>query len=346
MYVVAIYAVLTLATFALYYYPFPVISMAGMEWNWGRAFGFAIFFYTIASLKEVSSEEIGVRSMFGRTLHQIPEKDSGLVFVPLGIMTLKKVTRREVQDELPGDPEKIFRGTGNVPPGMFLPTKITFGPPNPSDGIPADDPYNVRMEAEVVVVITWEIDDYIKFHDSVGDVKQARRFMEDEAISTLNEECSKMTPAAAEKDFAGISEKVKKALQTRVEDWGIKLKGTRIKAILYDPALSAAVLAIPEAREKAKAAVLTAEGNKQVKILNGEGDGGAKKAILDLETAALQKRVKDLGLTGSVVLAAETAVNITNNPGQKTIIAGSQGFADLARIGSVLGETINHPKGA
>ena len=54
----------------------------------------------------------------------------------------------------------------------------------------------------------------------------------------------------------------------------------------------------------------------------------------------------ELNISGNAVLAAETARGVTNNPGQKTIIAGSGGFKDLAVIGAVLGETLTNGKEA
>ena len=55
---------------------------------------------------------------------------------------------------------------------------------------------------------------------------------------------------------------------------------------------------------------------------------------------------KELSVDGASVLAAETARGVTSNPGQKTIIAGSGGFKDLAVIGSVLGESLAKEKEA
>lgn len=311
----------------------------GAEWNWGLALFLALVLYTIASFKTVGPTELGARLFLGRPIDQV---SSGFVFVPTGIFTLELATRLVVQDELPSDPENIFRGDGPTPKGMFPPIRIPFGPPSKDDGIPSDDPYNTRMVAEVVPVITWHIEDFVMFLTTIGSVTEARRQMEDAAIAMLTEAFAKITPAAALKDLATHSEDLKKAIDEKVLGWGINLKSSKIKPINFSHTLNTAILEVPEATVKAKAAIIIAEGEKRKRTLEGEGAGAAEKAVLDGRTAGLKNMMIELDIKGHVVLAAETARGVTNNPGQKTIIAGASGFKDLAVIGTVLGETLTN----
>lgn len=311
----------------------------GAEWNWGLALFLALVLYTITSFKTVGPTELGARLFLGRPIDQV---SSGFVFVPAGIFTLELATRLVVQDELPSDPENIFRGDGPTPKGMFPPIRIPFGPPSKNDGIPLDDPYNTRMVAEVVPVVTWHIEDFVMFLTTIGSVKEARRQMEDAAIAMLTEAFAKITPAAALKDLATHSEDLKKAIDAKVLGWGINLKSSKIKPINFSHTLNTAILEVPEATVKAKAAIIIAEGEKRKRTLEGQGAGAAEKAVLDGRTAGLKNMMEKLDIKGHAVLAAETARGVTNNPGQKTIIAGSGGFSDLAVIGTVLGETLTN----
>ena len=74
------------------------------------------------------------------------------------------------------------------------------------------------------------------------------------------------------------------------------MKSAKIKMIRFSKTLNAAVQN-----------VVVQERNKVAKILEGEGQGGKEKAILDGRTAGLTKMREDLKVDGSTVLGAETA---------------------------------------
>lgn len=310
-------------------------TVLGSDWNWGLALFLTITLYTIASFRQLGPTELGARILFGKPIDQV---SSGFVFVPVGIFSLEVAPATFIQDELPSNPENIFRGSGETPEGKFPPIRIPFGLPTEEN----DDPYDHRMTQEVVPVVTWRIDDFIKFLTTVGSVKEARSQMEDTAVAMLIEAFAKITPAVALKELEKHSENLKRSIDERVEDWGIELKSAKIKGINFNHELNAAILSVPQATVNAKAAIITAGGKKRQLELEGEGAGNAEKAILDGRTAGLKNMVSELGIDGRSVLAAETARGITNNPGQKTIIAGSGGFSDLAMVGTILGETLKN----
>ena len=326
----AAYATLLLISLIASNYP---TTIMGSGWNWGLALFLAIVLYTIASFRQLGPTELGARTLFGNPIDQV---SSGFVFVPVGIFSLEVAPAIFIQDELPSNPENIFRGDGIIPPDKFPPIRIPFGLPTEEN----DDPYDHRMTQEVVPVVTWRIDDFVKFLTTVGSVEEARRQLEDAAIAMLTEAFAKITPAIALKELDKHSEALKKAIDDRVDGWGIELKSAKIKAINFNHELNTAILGVPQATVNAKAAIITAEARKRELELEGEGMGAAEKAILDGRTAGMKNMTSELGLSGGAILAAETARGITNNPGQKTIIAGSGGFSDLAMVGSVLGETL------
>jgi len=77
-----------------------------------------------------------------------------------------------------------------------------------------------------------------------------------------------------------------------------------------------------------------------------KGDGwGGQKAILDGRTAGLKTMKDDLGLAPDLVLSAETARAITQNPGQKTVIVGPKGFSDLIGIATGIEKTLKDDDG-
>ena len=341
MYVGLAYAILLSISILLSFFP---TTLFGVNWNWGLEMFLALVVYTLASFKMVSETEQGMRLLIGEPFDNVP---SGLIFVPLWIFRLITETRLNIQDELPCDPEHIYRepkegSDGVIPEGMFPPIRMPFGPPEKGDGIPEDDPYNIRMVVEVVPVVTWKIDDLITFRTTIGSVKEARRQMEDEAVAMMTEAFAKITPAVALRKLPKYSEELKVAIETKVEDWGITIISAKIKPFNFSRSLNKAILGVPEATVAAKAAIITATGNKQVLQLNGEGAGAAEKALLEGRTAGLKKMAVDLNVSGASVLGAETARGVTSNPGQRTIIAGSHGFADLATIGTVLGDSLKN----
>ncbi len=304
-----------------------------MNWNWGLTVFFAIVLYTITSFRTIGPTELGARLLFGKPIDNL---SSGPVFIPFGVFTLELAPATYMQDELPSDPENIFHGEGTPPPGKFSPIRIPFGLPTEEN----DDPYDHRMTQQVVPVVTWRIKDLVKFLATIGGVKEARRQLEDAAIAMLTEAFAKITPAVALKGMEGHSLALHTALSTVVLDWGIELKSAKIKAINFNHELNTAILGVPQATVTAKAAIITAEGEKQKRRLEGEGDGAAEQAVLEGRTTGLLDMVTRLGVSGSQVLGAETARGVTSSPGQKTIIAGGTGFADLVAIaGTILGET-------
>lgn len=316
---------------------------AGTEWNWGLAMFLAIILYTVASIRKLGPAEQGVRIFFGRPVDQVP---SGFVFIPGGLFELSILPRSIIQNEFPDNPENIYRSEdgdhGIVPPGMKPPIRIPFGQPGvQTESVLDRDPLNQRLIEEVVPVVRWSIKDCITFLTTIETVEKASVQMEDLCVATLSREFGKVTPAEVTANYQKYNDTLTDDLQNAVKTWGITIESAKIKVINFSHDLNKAIQRIAEKTAKGKALTIKAEGLKKSAILKGEGDGAAEKAVLDGRTAGLKNMVSELGIDGAAVLAAETARGITNNPGQKTIIAGSGGFSDLAMVGTILGETLN-----
>ena len=304
-----------------------------------------IMLYIAASLRIVGPTELGCILRFGKPLKNV---SSGLVFAPLWIFTLETETKLVIQDELPTEPDKIYRGSERYPEGSTVPPELAalgFRPPirvtfsgrneavSTAEGIDENDPYDRRLTEEVVPVIRWEIHDYKVFLQTIGLVAEARRQMEDTCVGTFNEILTKVSPAVAllHLDDYSVNE-LKPRIDALVDGWGIDVKSAKIKMIRFSKTLNAAVQN-----------VVVQERNKVAKILEGEGQGGKEKAILDGRTAGLTKMREDLKVDGSTVLGAETARAIAgegDKSSQRTIIAGSGGFADLIGTAVAVGESL------
>ncbi|OGM89133.1 hypothetical protein A3J77_00820 [Candidatus Wolfebacteria bacterium RBG_13_41_7] len=320
-----------------------------LKWNWGLATFLAQILYTLISLRIVGPTELGALLFFGKPICEV---SSGLIFAPLGIIQLRKETRLTIQDELPADPQHIFRKEDIeiVPPGLFPPIRIPFGFPKNAkelkkinletscsetyhklDVPPKDDPLNIRITAEVVPVIRWRIDDYIQFLTTIGSREEARKQMEDCAISSLTREFAKITPAVALANLGTYSACLESEINKRIESWGIKMESSQIKTINFHRNLNTAIGAVPQAKLE-----------KERDRLAGEGLGAKEKGILDGRTAGLKKMMEGLNIVGAAALGAETARAITENKSQKTIIAGSAGFSDLVGVASAVGESLKN----
>ncbi len=309
----------------------------------GIILGALIALHIAVSFEELGPSEIGAHMFFGRPIRHL---ECGLAFVPFGITTVEVFSNLIQQAELPAEPEKVYRGSPadpdakDIPPGKYAAIRILFGAPSPTSGDAPEDPYNNRMAVEVTPIIRYQIEDAAIFVQTIGTWEKMRTQVEDEVVAKINEEFCTMSPAEALKKIGEVSKKLTEIADEMVGGWGCKIHSVTIKPFSFSHKLNEAVLAVPEAERQKRVQILKAEGDKQAKILVGQGEASAEKAVIEARGEAMKKMYQDLGVDGAAVLAAETARGITNNPGQKTIIAGSGGFKDLATVGTVLGETM------
>lgn len=309
---------------------------------------YACLLYAAASIRIIGPKEQGCILFLGRPWLNV---SSGLTFVPLLICWLVTETRLVIQDELPAEPEKIYRGSegdpegSTVPPelqalGMKPPIRVTFSGRNQASKdaqIEENDPYDNRMTEEVVPVIRWRIDDFKTFLTVIGSVDEARKQMEDTCVKMFTEKLTQVSPAVALLRISDYSNDLKAAIEALVHGndvnlgWGINIESAQIKAIRFSKTLNAAVQN-----------VVVQERNKMAKIREGEGLGGRERAILNGRTDGLTKMAKDLDVKGHAVLGAETARAIAgegDKSSQRTIIAGSGGFTDLVGTAAAIAKS-------
>jgi len=286
--------------------------------------------YLIFSFGIVRVEQVAMLTLFGDPIKNLEE---GLYFAPAGIMSVRKEAGTVFQDELPADPEKIFRGDGNPPEGMFPPIRVKFGQPNPADTTLADDPYNVAMVAEVVPVTSWHITDAITFFKMMGSVANCRKIMADKATEVFGDNFAKVTPAKAMLGMTKTSKKLEKKLTTETSGWGIEITDAYVKPIIFSHPLNTAVVAVSVAREEAKAKVLTANGNAKAVEIAAEAEkkrqlttglaradahGNITELLPDANTRVRTEAIKKLAETkGTVVFGGIDTMLGVNQKGKQ-----------------------------
>jgi len=345
--VIAIYGILI--AWEYFVWSDEVIAFNGKAWNKGLVIFYLQVLYTIASLRTIGPTQLGARLLFGKPINAL---FPGLVFIPLGICQLRRETRLTIEDELPADPEHVFReelGKAEVIPpelvreGYVPPIRITFSHPTEE----SSDPLNARVTAEVVVVIRWRIVNFLQFLGVIGSRREARRQLQDVSINTIFPILTKKTAAEALAQLEEINKDLEKALRDMVagegvEDrpWGAQLANAQIKLISFSHGLNKEIEKVPEAKLERQATILKAEGEKEKRRLEGEGAGQAERALLKGRTGGLLAMKKALELPPEAVIGAETARAVTSNPGQKTVVVGTDGFKEIIGVAKAAGSVL------
>lgn len=275
-----------------------------------------IIAYIVASVGTIDTDEVGLLKFWGKPIMHL---SPGPYFAPLGILQVDKEQGTEFQDELPSDPEKIFRDedTKPVPAGMFPPIRVKFGQPLPkSKEDPAlwvllkGDPYNVAMVAEVVPVVSWRIVDMKKFRAVLGTVHNARKILGDKCVEVFNDEFARITPAKASLGLAVTSQKMEDVLmaEARKGNWGIKITDAYIKPFGFSHHLNKAVVGVKIADQESQALVIRSAGDAQVTINTAE----AKATEKVLAAAARQRELLATGL--ATPKGSKTIIGVDGKP--------------------------------
>lgn len=290
---------------------------------------FWVFGYLGASLKTVGPNELAMETFFDKPVnHYKPGK--GLVLVPLGFYKLEKVSSVTHQFQIPGDPEKVFKGKDTEPlpdESWVRPMRIFTG----QEDSPSKDPLSERLHGVFSAIIRWRILDFNKFTRNIGSTKEAERQMRDTVEKVLVEVLGKMSPRQIIDGISTINAKLVEALQKLVngddngeDGWGIKIEDFQLLAPDFGQTLSSSISEARSASFKKEATIKTAEGeaesiklkgNAEAESLKAQGlaeaevlrakgvsTADAKKLLLQAEATGLKQLAKELKISDKALL--------------------------------------------
>lgn len=352
------------------------LKMGDSTLSWSWFFGLMPVFHFLLSLRSVGIEELGATSFFGQPIEEV---DPGLVLVPFPFVKLHHDPRGIIQMEIPGEPEEVQKeDEDRIEPGKKAPVRIIHSPPetavfyveNGSTGkfttknwasfdskeqtAIKEDPLNRRLATEVSTILRLRIrpGEYIQFIQVIGDLDKARKQLEDAVVSAEQSELGKVTASHAVIRKSYISELIKRAVEIRTgeiprpEDgkfnlsWGVDVETVEIKLIDTGETVNRAVAAASAAGFRKHETITTAEGERQKRILEGEGLAKARQLLLEAEAVGAAKLAEVAGTdAGKMALALETMRDALK--GANYSIVPSEGFLGAV---SALQETLGKVK--
>lgn len=318
------------------------------EWNWGWAIIFILALYNILSLKVAKATGDmarygtvwGIVEVFGRPVYG--KGPGGLFYVPLGIANLILLPYTTVEDQYPDDPEKVWKGEQDkIPVGMVPPIRLTSGGSEKE----TTDPLERRLTLEISFVNRFIIINPVLFRKRIGTLEEFRRQIRDIVVRIGGQEIAKKVPKDILEKWEDVNIELEKIVRGTVEDWGVKTQNVFMAE--FDPSkrVNTAMADATEALYLKKKKETDALAQRFVDEQAGVGKGAAEKAILDGRTEGIENMAKKLSIASSIILNAETARAITNNPGQKTVITGVKGFSDLIGIATGIEKTLKDEEG-
>jgi|SRR3989344_4022613 len=302
--------------------------------------------YVLLSLKSVGPTELGALLLFGKPLIEV---GSGLILVPFGFFSLVTETALTMQDQFPGDPEKVQKTSSDeLEPGKVFPIRATHAAAKQK----SDDAIDIRMTTEVSVISREKImrGYFITFLITIGSTKEMRRQIRDTVEGAIKKEFAQRTPAETLADLSKIDEVLKKAVKDLTESWGIEVINVQIIDIDLGKTVNEALRNVTAAR-LAKQKTITDSEAERTKITNvGIGTADAKKRLLEAEATGrrLSLEAEAIGTTklaeiaktseGQIVLWLE-AIRAGFEKANHTIIPGGDFFSAVANISTLMDKT-------
>ncbi len=291
------------------------------QWNWGMIILSIELFHFGLSFKIVGPKELGAVLLFGRPLYQVK---SGLVYVPFIICQIEKELKTVEPIQFPAEPERVDKSGIDEKPvthGFLKPIRITTC--NKEMLIPEfkerikeclSDPLNDMMTLEPSVVVSFKIIDFIPFLTNAGSIKNIKTQMRYVIESVLNVEFPKRTPLLILLDKESINKELKEMIKKLVgekpvtpeeEDrsWGINVISVMLAEIDTTKTVNTKLRDVVDSKLDKIINITIAEGKKQARILEGEGENkykteegigaaNARRCLLEAEAEGLEQIAK------------------------------------------------------
>ena len=311
-----------------------------------------------ASLKIVKVDDLAGIDLFGKPLHQ---PKAGLYVVPLFILTLT-VTLRNYQDvRFPGPPDKIYRVSegnqqtepgGDMPPvgsNLFRPIFVTTGEPNltPEERAEREKGKTNPLDEQQTIEISYFIR-YRPNHENGGIFRLIRNIggIRGKSAEETRERIVDLLREQSERDIKSII--TQQTYATVVENWqlinevfALKLQESILRLGIQidprgaglddgNPSRTTNVAQAEVAREQFRRnqAVVKADGQRQITILEGQGKAEAERLRLVALAEGYKKIREDAGVDGEAVLASETA-KLALSEKADTLVLGTGGVEQL-----------------
>ncbi|MFA6227163.1 MAG: SPFH domain-containing protein [Candidatus Paceibacterota bacterium] len=315
--------------------------------------------YFALSCKIIGPRIKAVLVFLGNPVYEV---SSGFAFVPFLFSWLEKMPGTVIQMQIPGEPEMIDRSGDDkkkLSPGMVRPIRITTGfaavaiKNFPADKkIIMDDPLQKRMTLEVTGYIRMKVKNAVEYLKNLGSIEQLEKQVRDTFEATMNVEFGRRTPGLITTHLKEVNKALLREMKRIVEKpgWGLEVESVgllerdithQLNTALRDASMADVMIQTAESQKQQ--AIRKAEGERQKRILEGQGDGLAEQSVLEGRAKGLEKWV-DLAktreglITLQIQLANETVQKAKYSilePGLAGLAAGVQ--HTLQQIGAAGG---------
>lgn len=306
--------------------------------------------YLIAGFRKVDTDEVAGADFFGKPVHQF---DSGLKWVPWGLFGFNKEPTTYVEAEFPGDADLIQWSDEKTPlePGRVRPIYLTTGekPAKPGEErLPTDMQMNIGVAEYVQFQLVKS-----RFFDlevNIGDIDERKRGEIQTTITGGADPTAKMLEAVRQmrdtssafllvvlgqislneirQHLALINQLLKLMLQAKVMDWGLEVVDGKITKLNGGHEFSKRIQDRADAIADRDAAITRAQGEKQKRILEGEGAAAAELASLKAKAdgfEALAEKTKTKA--GAQAMNAEVVRELAQ--AGNIVVVGPQGISDM-----------------
>jgi regulator of protease activity HflC (stomatin/prohibitin superfamily) len=213
--------------------------------------------------------------------------------------------------------------------------------------VPAQDAVTkdvVQVKADAVVF--WEIDDLYKVHYEVDDIRAA---IESFVLTSLRTAISRMDMTELLTARSDLSSSLLQDINSVTDEWGVRIRRVDIKDLKFDEDVMQSMEDLRISRERKSAAIVEAEGKRQVAFEEAE----SRRAAAIAEAQGLMEAVNILSNDSQVdaekqqalqdiikFLVAQRYVDasqkIGESPNAKVV------FMDPSKLTEAIGELVAH----
>lgn len=308
-----------------------------------------ILAYVIVSFRSVGVDEIAGADFFGKPVRQF---SNGLKWVPFGLFHFQVEKATFVQSEFPGDSDHIQWSDEKtaLSQGKVRPIYLLTGE-NPDGKLPTDKQMNVGIAALAKFqLIPERLFDLIK---NVGPIDRSKadeirvtmtggenvsvvmlevvRHLRDTATAVMTEIAGQLSYNELRGHLNLVNRLLFLRLQRTVITWGIQLTEAGVTKINPGHEFNEKIQDRGQALADRDAMILRAEGEKQKRVLEGEGNAAARQKFLEAEAKGYAKIAEQAKTeAGQIAISAEVAGKLAASG--NTIVVGTDGVKDLIGI--------------